>query len=642
MRKLGTRPGMKTIRLKKRLEQLSAALLSIGDGLIITDAKQKISFINNKALEITGWSRIEALGQSADTVFRIINLKTKEPAENLVAKVLEKSFSTGLAKDSAIVTKQGEALYLSANISPLVHEGKVTGAVVVFRDIRRLRLAEEELVSAKEAAEIVSKAKSQFLANMSHEIRTPLNGMLGMIDLTMDTGLTAEQTENLVIAKGCAQNLLNVINDILDFSKIEAGRLEIACLPFNLKQAVIKTVKKHAAKAEAKGLTLKYSLPADLPDVVTGDGNRLEQVLTNLLGNAVKFTDQGEIALSLYQISANEDCYELKFAISDTGIGIAEEEKKCLFKSFSQVDGSLTRKYGGTGLGLAIAKQLVELMDGRIWVESQKDIGSTFYFTIKLQPGSAFFAEALEPLESSPDSQVRVLLAEDDKVSQKIIQHMLEQKGYRLEAVANGREVLVRLSRESFDLVLMNIELPEMNGVETARRIRLKERRSKEHIPIIAVAARPLIGEYERFLEAGMDDYLAKPIIQCELYRAIDKVLEKSSVARIMRDLIAKADLSKEGPRPALEDTAILDNICFNFAGLQKAYAKNDFLLIEQIAHTIKETADDVGEERIKRLSFRIELAARKKGNVQIAGLLLELSAEVNYLKNKGELLCGF
>jgi PAS domain S-box-containing protein len=634
VQKSGIRQGVKFARLKAKLERLHAALVSIGDGLIIANAAKEILFINETAVKITGWSQAESLVQPIDNVFCLINLKTKQAVESPFDKVLAGGTATGLSKDTAIVTKAGGQLYISANISPVLRAGKVDGVVVVFRDIRRLRLAEEELVEAKEAAEIANQAKSQFLANMSHEIRTPLNGMLGMIDLTMSTQLTAAQTENLVIAKGCAQTLLNVINDILDFSKMEAGKLVIGNLPFNLEQVVTKTARMHAIKAEEKGLQLECRLPYNLPQVVKGDANRLEQVLHNLLSNAIKFTDQGAITVEINQVTPSEAKLELGFAISDTGIGLSEEDKQYLFKSFSQVDGSLTRRYGGTGLGLAISKQLVELMGGHIWVQSEKGKGSTFYFTIQLVPGGSLREDtALCPAAKEIEGPISVLLVEDDKINQKLMQQMLGLKGYMLKTASNGREALEILEKHSFDVVLMDIQMPEMDGVEATKRIRQKERQRSEHIPIIAFTAYALAGDRERFLRAGMDGYLAKPVKMSELFSMINKVLEKSRTDKILGNLVPESNLAGSEQLQVMERSFIIENICLNFVRLQEVYQKSDFLLIEQIAHTIKEAAQNIREETIKSLSFRIVLAARKSSQAEIAELVCLLVSEINDLK---------
>jgi PAS domain S-box-containing protein len=622
--------------LKEQLADLTGALASIGDGLIITDSEGKISFINEAALRITGHSHAECIGQMADAIFQIINLRTKASVDSPISKVLQGISPIGLPKDSAIVTKEGVELYVSANISSIVRQGKVSGAVAVFRDIDRLRSAEEELLTAKEAAEIASQAKGQFLANMSHEIRTPLNGMLGMIDLTMNTKLNAEQTENIAIAKGCAETLLNVINDILDFSKIEAGKLVIASRPFNIAQVVAKTVRLHTVKAEEKGLKIVCNIPADLPQMVEGDAGRLEQVLHNLLSNAIKFTTEGEIALSMYKVTPSQGGLEFCFAISDTGIGIAAEDQQCLFKSFSQVDGSLTRKYGGSGLGLAISKQLVELMGGRIWLESQQGQGSIFYFTVRLKLGGAALCQTAQLMEErSLARPVTILLVEDDKINQKVIKLMLEQKGYSVEAVENGREALVRLTEKNFDVVLMDIQMPELDGVEATRRIRQLEKGSTRHQPIIAVTAYALAGDRERFLQAGMDDYLAKPLKMQELYVVIDKVLERAHAAKMLQGLAAEAGLPGR-PLTEMESKFVLENMFLNCARLQEAYTEDDFLLSEQTAHNIKMAAADLDEQSIKTLAFRIELAARKSSKEQITELFRLLSLEVDFLKKKG------
>ena len=521
--------------------------------------------------------------------------------------------------------------------------------------------AEADLVKAKDAAEAGSRAKSEFLANMSHEIRTPLNGVMGMTDLALETELTAEQKEYLETVKSSSDALLTVINDILDFSKIEAGKIDLEAVDFNLRDSLESMLKTVALRADDKGLELLCEIAPEVPEVVCGDATRLRQVVINLVGNAIKFTERGEIALKVQVEGQADDGRILHFTVTDTGIGIPEEKRESIFAPFSQADTSTTRKYGGTGLGLTISTRLVEMMGGRIWVESEVGRGSQFHFTAEVgvadakeikvgsiapaellvgvkvlvvddnrtnrrilkgmltrwgmletsvedgeealaqlasarEQGAPFglvltdmhmpkmngftliesirkrpelatatimmltsaghrgdaarcqelgvAAYLLKPIRQSelreaiarvlgareqegeiplitrfsvhdardPSMSLRVLLAEDNAVNQMLAVRLLEKRGHRVTVAGNGRQALEALAKESFDLVFMDVQMPEMDGMEATQAIREKERNSGLHQPIIALTAHAMKGDREKCLAAGMDGYLTKPI----------------------------------------------------------------------------------------------------------------------------------
>jgi signal transduction histidine kinase len=388
---------------------------------------------------------------------------------------------------------------------------------------KELKDAIEQLQELNARLLAANSTKSEFLANMSHEIRTPLNGIIGMTNLALDTRLTAEQSEYLEIVKLSADALLNVIGDILDFSKVEAGKMELEEIVFSPADCIEGVLKTMTFQAKEKGLELVCDIGTEVPHAVRGDPGRLRQVLLNLVGNAIKFTDEGAVGLKVVADLIEENALVLHFIVSDSGIGIAPEKLDMIFDSFNQADASTTRHYGGTGLGLTISRYLARMMSGRLWVESELGIGSRFHFTVRLitEKNSVSMAETLpvpfmthhSPVGKSDFSKsLRVLLAEDNRVNQKIAIRLLEKRGHHAVLAVNGKEALEALAQGSFDLVLMDVHMPDMDGLEATIAIREKEKSTGLHQPVVAMTALAMKGDRERCLAAGMDGYLSKPI----------------------------------------------------------------------------------------------------------------------------------
>jgi PAS domain S-box-containing protein len=477
-------------------------------------------------IDRTDWIGKNVFGLVPGDAAQMMHAKDQELFEQRTVQTYEANFTnrkTGEVRDG---------LYWKA---PLINaQGNVTALVGTILDITEKNLLEQDLRSAKLVAEAASQAKSDFLANMSHEIRTPMNGVIGMTDLALETNLDATQREYLNTVKSSAQSLMVILNDILDFSKIEAGKLNIEEVDFSLAQTVSETLKAIVARAEKKGLALEYLHQTGLPERVIGDPGRIRQVLTNLCDNAIKFTAHGGIKVNLQASHLSPDGWTLQVSVQDTGIGIPLEKQKGVFEAFTQADTSTTRRFGGTGLGLTICARLVELMGGRIWVESEPGHGSTFHFTVLVQrvKGDAPTVADQTAGENSAAAAfqgrpLQVLLVEDHPVNQLLATTLLSKWGHQVVLAKNGQEAVNLFSDTTWDLILMDMQMPVMGGLEATRLIRAREP-SGQHVPIVAMTANAMESDKIACIEAGMDEHLTKPFNAAALQAAIQRCVDQA------------------------------------------------------------------------------------------------------------------
>ncbi|HWT75046.1 MAG TPA: ATP-binding protein [Mobilitalea sp.] len=523
--------------------------------------------------------------------------------------------------------------------TPYYENGKYAGYIGSTYDITERKEAEEDLkryqdllIAAKEAAEAANRAKSEFLANMSHEIRTPINGIVGMIDLTLLTDINDDQRDNLVTAKACANSLIKIVNDVLDFSKMEAGKMTLESMNFDLKELIEEVIRTHSPRVFTKGLELNYTFSSTIPRYLRGDPNRLRQILNNLISNAVKFTEHGEVIVTIKCIQLTKEEVELKFSVSDTGIGIAKDDLSKLFHSFSQIENTFTRKYGGTGLGLVITKQLVEMMGGKIEIKSGLGRGSDFYFHLKFKIGKPIpeKKQAASYIEKT-QKPLHILLVEDDQINQKVICKMLLEKGHTVTTADNGIYALECFVQEKFDAILMDIQMPVMNGIDAAYKLKQMEG-WKKHTPVIALTAYALPGDRERFLNMGMDAYVAKPIQMEELFSVLEQVTTKTS-AETPHNVTISEDgeviFSYEGARPLRDhpDYALTE-IAEKIGAMNDEMEWGNISNIEKLASETKRISNHHDITDIKDTAFKIELAARRGNETEVKKYVDQINEE--------------
>ena len=757
-----------TLALEGSEQRYRLIVESTFDAFFALDESRRITDWSTQAESMFGWARADAIGKNVGELFPSHN--SGEGTEHTLRALLARK--AGRLQERIELTarhRDGHEFPAEAAISSL-QLGERSLFTAFVHDVTKRKKEEREKEEAKAAAEEGSRVKSEFLANMSHEIRTPLNGVIGMTDLALETELTREQRDYLETVKLSADSLLSVINSILDFSKIEAGKVDLEALDFELRDCMEAALKTLALRADEKGLELLCDVTADVPETVLGDPGRLRQILVNLVGNAIKFTDQGEVALKVEVERTEGNQVTLHFVVSDTGIGIAPEKAESIFESFAQADTSTTREYGGTGLGLTISKRLVELMGGRIWIESEPGVGSHFHFTIRIVrseaklstgdgitppemlagikvlviddnrtnrrileglltswgmeptvvPGAEEALAALDEFNKSgrsfqlivtdmhmpkmdgfglvekikqsggsatatimmltsgghrgdaarcqqlgvaayllkpvrkvelreaiakvigardqspaapatmitrdslqeerdPVKRLDILLAEDNVVNQKLAMRLLEKRGHKVMVVSNGREALAALTHKSYDLVLMDVQMPELDGISATILLREKERLTGTHQVVIAMTALVMKNDRERCLAAGMDGYLSKPIRPQELDEVLEsRIVQQSSSSRMeaaapshgqpavnVDELMDRLD----GDRAFLAELTELFRADYprQIGAIQEAIHRNDAPGVKQASHALKGALSNLAASEAREMAANLE-----------------------------------
>jgi PAS domain S-box-containing protein len=516
--------------LKKSEAQFHSLVETSQDLIWQCDAEGRYTYLNLAWEQLFGYELDEMLGK------KFSDFQTPEhAARDLIA------FSRLMQGDSidhyetTHIGRSGNEIHLVFNAMFVNDEnGEIVGASGTAYDITLRKQMEEELRQAKNDAEAATIAKSQFLATMSHEIRNPMNGVIGMIELLQHTPLTSEQHDYAESAKNAGIELVHLLNDILDLSKIEADKIELETSDFDLRPVISDVIKLHSLHTREKGVKLTSSIDTGVPTALKGDAGRLRQLLTNLIGNAVKFTQKGSVALQIVTDTEDECSATLRFLVRDSGIGVSADKLERIFEPFTQADSSTTRRYGGTGLGLAICKRLVELMGGSIGAESAEGVGSTFWFTVVLEKQVARDLQpAFTPLfergaKGEESAAIRILLTEDDPNAQKIVPRLLKSYGYQVDVAGDGKAALQALETNDYALVLMDCMMPEMSGYEVTAVIRDPASAVRRHdIPVIALTGNAMKQDRDRCLASGMDDHLSKPLLLPDLLAMLDKWLKR-------------------------------------------------------------------------------------------------------------------
>ena len=604
-----------------------------GEVVVITDEQEDIVRL------ITQFSRSGQITYRRDLVKEDVHgerAHIQGTADAPVRSVVDVAFSHGtLAVNSTLADAFSEE-----DLAILDDLAQVLGEA--FRRIEDLRNFER-----------ANHAKSAFLANMSHEIRTPMNAIIGMVELLGDEGLSESQRESVDIIRTASRLLLELIDDVLDLSKIEADRLELESVAFGLRHNLEGVVKTTSMEASRKGFDVTCHVDDDVPEALVGDPVRLSQILFNLVGNAVKFTSEGEVGVTVKVEGREGDMVELLFAVRDTGIGISRDSHEKIFEVFSQADSSTTRQYGGSGLGLAISSRLVAMMEGRLWVDSEEGVGSTFYFTARfgtgLDPaGRQGEGAEVDPVSAAPDETVamaglKILLAEDDAFNQRVAVGLLEREGHSVEVAGDGVAALARWETGSFDVVLTDVQMPNMDGIELVKAIRLREVGRGVRTPVVALTAHVMKDDRQRLLDSGMDGYVAKPIEPRLLYETLGRICPDPGLATEKQpaDDAHGVAVDLDGARARLGgDRAFFAELVELFftdcpmylAQLQGAVDDADPVRLARAAHGFKGPLKTLNLHRATELVLELESMANSGQVSQTRAVHVDLLDEIDRL----------
>jgi PAS domain S-box-containing protein len=578
------------------------------DAIMTTDPSGIITDVNKQMEALTGCTRDELIGAPFKSYFT-----DPERAEAGIKLVLSEKKVTDYELTAS--ARDGKQTVVSYNATTFYDRGRtLQGVFAAARDVTEGKRVEAELQQAKAMAETASQAKSDFLASMSHEIRTPMNAIIGIADLLAKTALSPEQDKYVQIFRRAGDNLLNLINDILDLSKVEASQLELERTGFSLTDLLDKVKEMVAVRAQEKGLALVCEAAPNVPGDLIGDPTRLRQVLLNLLGNAIKFTESGEVSLRVTPDADSPVPGALRFTISDTGIGIPREKLGAVFERFTQADSSTTRRYGGSGLGLTISKRLVELMGGRIWVESEAGKGSVFSFAVPLEIWAGATRRAAAPVGAGTEPALpalHILLVEDSPDNRTITVAYLRDTPYRVEIAENGAIAYQKFTAGHFDLVLMDRQMPVMDGLTATRAIREWEQAShRPPTPIIALTASALKGDQEKCMAAGCTAYLTKPIKQDVLLQAIRE--HSAAAAPSSKAENGRNDIVLVRPNPIVADLVpgFLQNRRQDVVAMLGALARGDFATVESLGHGMRGAGSSYGFHAITDIGAGLEQAA--------------------------------
>lgn len=637
-------------RVKAELDQerqlLNALLANTPDNIYFKDLDGRYIRISQaKAKRLALNHPLDAVGKTDSEFFdseQVLRARQDEQSVIQTGRSL-------VSKEEEIAWPNGTNTWVSTTKAPLRNfVGDIIGTFGISRDITSRKLFEEAQEAAREAAEAANQAKSDFLAHMSHEIRTPMNAILGLTDLVLATKLDETQRDYLTTVLASSESLLSIINQILDFSKIDAHKMELESIPFSFGTWVKDTMKALEFRANQKGIELIAKIHPDVPDEICGDPTRLRQVIVNLISNAIKFTDEGNVTVAVSSAEENQRI-RLIFSVSDTGIGIPEEKIGAIFDEFQQADSSTSRHFGGTGLGLSISARLVELMGGTISAESKSGTGSTFRFNVLLDHATEDQKQQLRADQTTPTtitidkSSVRVLLAEDGLANQKLMVGLLERMGFSVHIANNGREAVELYTSEPFDLVLMDVQMPEVDGLEASALIRQQESRTgKPAVPIIAITAHASQADRQKCLDAGMDDFLSKPLRKHELLTTIKKYCDVNLPNPENQSESSDSEWSLSAALEAVDGDKDLLIIVINaflgecddlLAQMNNAIESNELPILRRAAHTIKGATRIFDSKNVFELARKIELAAADNQQTDYASLGLQLQKQLDQLK---------